>query len=231
MRWQTNLDFRELQQYILNEEENVLINVLVLSQECEKQTTSFESFFRDKFTEHTNDLDINFKSIKICIKEEDMPFPILMTPSVYYFKSKNSNYMFVRHGTDVVQNLDKDLKIITKMLNGMSYYDALYDNEKDKKIIKKNEELLNSDNTKSKYPKTSKMLRGFAKDLWESAKYAGKGLPVLVSSEVASERYSICRECPQLTDQYRCIECGCFMRKKVNLAASSCPIGKWEAVV
>jgi len=66
--------------------------------------------------------------------------------------------------------------------------------------------------------------------MWASAKYAGKGLPVLVNSEVASERYSICEQCPHLTEEARCTECGCFMKKKVNLAASSCPIGKWETV-
>ena len=62
-----------------------------------------------------------------------------------------------------------------------------------------------------------------------TTKYFGKGLPVLVSKDLVVERYSICEQCPHLTDEGRCTECGCFMKKKVNLAASSCPIGKWDS--
>ena len=45
-----------------------------------------------------------------------------------------------------------------------------------------------------------------------------------------TERLKICEQCPNLTEEARCTECGCFMKKKVNLAASSCPIGKWDSV-
>jgi len=106
----------------------------------------------------------------------------------------------------------------------------IFKNEKDKELIEKTEKLLNVDESVGEYPSTAKMLKGFAKDMWSSAKYAGRGLPVLVSPTSAAERYSICEQCPNLTDAGRCTECGCFMKKKVNLAASSCPIGKWDSV-
>jgi hypothetical protein len=229
MRWQTNLDFRELQQYILNEEKNILIMVMVLGQGCQKQLTGFEASIRDKFLIKNKELNLDYRSIKVCFKEEDMPFPIIMTPSLYYFQSKSSHYMFVRHSDDAIKNLNNDLELASKMIGCMTYYEALYDNENDKKLIKETESLLAEPENK-KYPTTSKMLKGFAKEMWASAKYAGKGLPVLVNSDVSSERYSICEQCPHLTEVARCTECGCFMKKKVNLAASSCPIGKWDSV-
>lgn len=86
-----------------------------------------------------------------------------------------------------------------------------------------------TNNTKN-FPSNFTMLKTFAEEITKTAKQAGKGLPVLVNSEVASERYSICEQCPNLTEEFRCTECGCFMKKKVNLAASSCPIGKWDSV-
>jgi hypothetical protein len=48
------------------------------------------------------------------------------------------------------------------------------------------------------------------------------------TEEVASERFSICRSCPdliKLTSQ--CKKCGCFMNLKTKLEKAQCPIGKW----
>jgi hypothetical protein len=48
------------------------------------------------------------------------------------------------------------------------------------------------------------------------------------SSEVAEERYSICKACPELiklTNQ--CKKCGCFMIAKTKLEKATCPLGKW----
>ena len=230
MKWKTNLNFEKLQEYILNEDKDTLITVMVLSGNCESQITSFEAVFRNKFVKSINQTDVKSKIVKVFIKEENMPFPMIKAPAIYYFKSGNCNYMFVRDRADAVEKLNEDIKIIIKMLSGMSYYDALYDNSVDRQLIEKTELILEENHSESKYPKTSKMLKDFAKEVWESAKYAGKGLPVLVSSEVASERYSICEQCPNLTEEARCTECGCFMKTKVNLAASSCPIEKWDSV-
>ncbi len=45
--------------------------------------------------------------------------------------------------------------------------------------------------------------------------------------DVATHRFSICLECPQLTKAKRCKECGCFMVAKTKLTDATCPLGKW----
>ena len=49
-----------------------------------------------------------------------------------------------------------------------------------------------------------------------------------ISEEVASNRMSICSECPRLIKfTHQCKECGCFMKLKTKLKTASCPLGKW----
>lgn len=45
------------------------------------------------------------------------------------------------------------------------------------------------------------------------------------------ERMDICRSCDKLSVINFCGECGCFMPLKTRLRGSSCPIGKWQAIV
>lgn len=48
------------------------------------------------------------------------------------------------------------------------------------------------------------------------------------TDEVASERLSICRECPELLKiTSQCKQCGCLMNLKVKLANAYCPLHKW----
>jgi len=48
------------------------------------------------------------------------------------------------------------------------------------------------------------------------------------TEEEASNRYSICLECPKLISiTKQCKECGCVMPLKVKLKEATCPIGKW----
>lgn len=48
------------------------------------------------------------------------------------------------------------------------------------------------------------------------------------NEEVSSERYSICKECPELVKLTKqCKKCGCFMAAKTKLQAATCPLGKW----
>ena len=46
-------------------------------------------------------------------------------------------------------------------------------------------------------------------------------------SDAATNRFSICLQCPQLTKSKRCKECGCFMVAKTKLKDATCPLGKW----
>ena len=53
---------------------------------------------------------------------------------------------------------------------------------------------------------------------------------LVADKETAFARLDVCAECPRLfAPTFTCRECGCFMKVKVRLAGSSCPLGKWEA--
>jgi hypothetical protein len=41
------------------------------------------------------------------------------------------------------------------------------------------------------------------------------------------DRWRVCRTCDRLDSLFRCRECGCFMKAKVKLSNSECPVGKW----
>jgi hypothetical protein len=47
--------------------------------------------------------------------------------------------------------------------------------------------------------------------------------------ETRTARMSICKSCDRYSN-YRCSECGCFMKTKTILADAMCPIGKWHNV-
>ncbi len=48
------------------------------------------------------------------------------------------------------------------------------------------------------------------------------------SLEVAADRFSICKSCPELIKlTTQCKKCGCFMKAKTKLEKAVCPIGKW----
>jgi hypothetical protein len=50
----------------------------------------------------------------------------------------------------------------------------------------------------------------------------------LVSDEQASDRFSICKACPELIKlTSQCKKCGCLMHLKTKLEKADCPIGKW----
>jgi hypothetical protein len=50
----------------------------------------------------------------------------------------------------------------------------------------------------------------------------------IATDEKASERFDICRACPELIKLTgQCKKCGCMMRMKTKLEKAVCPIGKW----
>lgn len=49
-----------------------------------------------------------------------------------------------------------------------------------------------------------------------------------VDDEKSSERFSICKACPELIKlTSQCKKCGCMMKIKTKMAEATCPIGKW----
>jgi hypothetical protein len=169
--------------------------------------------------------------LRLCFDETNMMWPIPLSDIMYYFIPNNIQYVFFKHTYDnIIGTFEHDIEVLYRMMGGMSLDRArLHDSAVE--VYESTEEMFQEEqDLEHIYPPTTKMLRGFAKDMWNSAKRAGTGLPVLVGEKIATGRYDICKACPNLTDEARCTECGCFMKKKVNLSASSCPIGKWDSV-
>ena len=100
--------------------------------------------------------------------------------------------------------------------------------------IDKTEQMLDGE---KKLPPTSQIVRNLAVDHWRSLKAFIKEKQVIVSQEIAEQRWEICKQCPYLKydetnpdtnkKDGRCTECGCFMNIKVHYATAECPIGEW----
>lgn len=55
-----------------------------------------------------------------------------------------------------------------------------------------------------------------------------EGLPSCPDDEI-KRRAEICSTCPSLIkDEYKCGECGCYLKYKISWATQDCPLGKWE---
>jgi hypothetical protein len=53
-------------------------------------------------------------------------------------------------------------------------------------------------------------------------------LKFIASTEEAQRRYDICKACEKFEPVLaRCTSCGCFMKVKVKLGKSECPLNKW----
>ena len=206
-------------------EETSLILVLVMAEGCMENDTAMEVLLKPLLEEN----EIPVRVLRVCFDDHNMPWPQPLTEALYYFAPKRTNPLFLRTGREAVDRFFDDLEVAKKMMSGMSYEEAIFD-EEELKLIKETEQAFSDENEDiSKYPSKMNMVRNLGKDIWKSAKYVGKGLPVLASKDVVVERYSICEQCPNLTEEGRCTECGCHMIRKVNLAAASCPIDKWDS--
>ena len=50
----------------------------------------------------------------------------------------------------------------------------------------------------------------------------------IVGKEIAQKRYNLCKICDQFNSTtFTCKKCGCFMKLKVKLSNSNCPLNKW----
>jgi hypothetical protein len=56
-----------------------------------------------------------------------------------------------------------------------------------------------------------------------------KGNQLFASDEEQTRRMDICKKCEYFNEEdVRCRHCGCFLKQKVSLTASKCPIHRWE---
>ena len=103
--------------------------------------------------------------------------------------------------------------------------------------IDKTEQMLAGE---KKLPPATQIVRNLAVDHWRSLKAFIKGEQVIVSQEIAEQRWEICKQCPYLKydetnpdtnkKDGRCTECGGFMNVKAHYATAKCPIEKWKEI-
>ena len=167
----------------------------------------------------------------MCYSDATMPFPRILPNSVYYFLPKNTTPAFWRGPTNCIDDVQHDIDTAYKMWKtGTGYYEAKFGKSMEEQVKKTEQEYMNED--VSEYPSTFQQARNLAKDIWKTGKHAAKGLPVLVSAKEGFQRLELCRFCDKFDSKTeRCKECGCFMKTKTQLAAASCPLGKWNAIV
>lgn len=68
----------------------------------------------------------------------------------------------------------------------------------------------------------AKNLANLAKDVITSDQ------PILASEELQKERMYHCQRCEHFSKtSKRCKQCGCFLKHKVKIQQSKCPIDKW----
>jgi hypothetical protein len=85
-------------------------------------------------------------------------------------------------------------------------------------------------------------MKNTLKLIWQNRKQILEGITNTVIrdetiEEIARLRYSVCDECPTKGTKCAmpgtapcCDECGCSLAFKTRSLASSCPLGKWEAI-
>lgn len=79
---------------------------------------------------------------------------------------------------------------------------------------------------KTSYKITIGQVRELAATVKDAVKEAAKSGEILVTKDISDRRFNLCKLCPKLQGE-RCNECGCFIRAKVKLKISKCPIHKW----
>jgi hypothetical protein len=199
------------------------IVILLLVARKDGNVNYLESELENFFTTFKHKDSINYYIL--AFNEDELPFPYPITDILYWFLPNNPTPIFYKQGLEAVSKFNDDyLAASTMLVDGVSYIEATRTKEDIETIERVDAELTTDIES---LPPTYQMVRTLGKEMFNTAKRFGRSLPVLVPSGTVTERYSICEKCPHLTDNARCTKCGCFMKAKVNLATSSCPIGKW----
>lgn len=85
--------------------------------------------------------------------------------------------------------------------------------------------------TEPPLPPMRKMVRNAAAAALQTVRQVAAGMPLLVSSDEAERRRTICEGCQKWfrASDYRCSHpgCGCRMRLKTWLYSQQCPAGNW----
>lgn len=52
-----------------------------------------------------------------------------------------------------------------------------------------------------------------------------------VTDEIYTRRLATCAGCPNKTDDWRCMKCGCYLNIKAKWESEKCPENRWELLV
>lgn len=56
-----------------------------------------------------------------------------------------------------------------------------------------------------------------------------KGNQLFATEEEQNRRMEICKACEYFnSEDVRCRQCGCFLKQKVSITSSKCPLNLWE---
>ncbi len=212
--------FKKINKYILNA--NDVILVAIVAESCVRQ----KPILVEQIKKFISEKDPTIKLFDICIPEEEMPLPRIATQIVYFYVPGNINPIFHRAGLLSESMLERDIINLRKVMQGKTFETIFY--PENPGIEKKIDEMIESENI-DRFPSMFQQARNFAVESWKASKRLMSGGNILVPSEIAFERYSICQTCPFLENS-RCKKCGCFMEAKTHIATSECPINKWSKV-
>lgn len=77
-------------------------------------------------------------------------------------------------------------------------------------------------------PSLEKQFKSATQMIADIVKEALEGNKLFATDFEKQRRLDICRVCEHFDGtSYRCRQCGCFMKKKVEFTAAQCPIKKW----
>lgn len=93
--------------------------------------------------------------------------------------------------------------------------------------LKEQKQMLQTEDI-SQYPSVFQQARNLLKQTILSGAEFINGNRFLATAEKAAARLEICKSCEFFDkEKERCFKCGCFMKTKVHLEMSGCPVNKW----
>ena len=187
--------------------------------------------WQDQLYSSIKALDLELPSLMVlCYDEDDLPWPLPLSPVVYYFEPGNHKPIFFTYRGTRMDALERDVEKARLMWReGLSFDDASFSAE-ERELIENQEERLEKELADPKYPSKLKQALSLGREAFRAAKAKGKGLPVMATADQVAERLEICGSCEHYTADDRCTQCGCYMKVKSTLTTASCPIGKWQEV-
>jgi len=212
--------FEQFYDIVLQTDDLVLL--LVVS----SHDINIHSVMQSHLLEKLDSLGETLRLFCLHFDENNIPFPRPLTNVIYYFAPKDTTPLFYKQDLNAVTNLQQDISLARSMIQDNTPLEHLGRSEEEIQLITNTDMLLEEEN-KQKMPPMHKMIRNFGVEMYKNAKQLGKGLPVLATAEESNRRFDICKSCEHLTEDARCTQCGCFMKTKVNLQPSTCPIDKW----